>query len=136
MSKIVFALRFALYTVTLLAVSFGAVLIGVVCALLGQRLNTNYYVARTFWIIAGPIIGWNFQVEGEDYLWQQDGAEGVKGRAGVDGRSAVMVGNHQSFVDILYLGRIFPRHASIMAKSSLKWVPGLGWFSEPYLLML
>jgi phosphatidylinositol glycan class A protein len=39
-----------------------------------------------------------------------------------------------SFVDILYLGRIFPKHAAIMAKKSIKWIPGLGWFSEcnPY----
>lgn len=35
-----------------------------------------------------------------------------------------------SAVDILYLGRIFPKHASIMAKKELKWVPGLGWFSK------
>lgn len=34
-----------------------------------------------------------------------------------------------SFVDILYLGRIFPKHAAIMAKKSIKWIPGLGWFS-------
>lgn len=35
-----------------------------------------------------------------------------------------------SFVDILYLGRIFPKHAAIMAKKSLSKIPGLGWFSE------
>lgn len=35
----------------------------------------------------------------------------------------------RSAVDILYLGRIFPKRASIMAKKSLKWIPGLGWFS-------
>lgn len=34
------------------------------------------------------------------------------------------------FVDILYLGRIFPKHAAIMAKKSIKMIPGLGWFSQ------
>ncbi|KAJ9091800.1 hypothetical protein QFC21_007103 [Naganishia friedmannii] len=33
-----------------------------------------------------------------------------------------------SFMDILYLGRIFPKRASIMAKRELKWMPLLGWF--------
>jgi hypothetical protein len=35
-------------------------------------------------------------------------------------------------MDILYLGRIFPKRASIMAKRELKWMPLLGWFSEPF----
>ena len=33
-------------------------------------------------------------------------------------------------MDILYLGRIFPKRASIMAKRELKWMPLLGWFSK------
>lgn len=41
-----------------------------------------------------------------------------------------MVGNHQSFIDILYLGKMFPNRASIMAKKELKWMPFLGWWSE------
>ncbi len=34
-----------------------------------------------------------------------------------------------SVLDILYLGRIFPKRASIMAKRELKWSPLLGQFS-------
>ncbi|ODN95236.1 phosphatidylinositol glycan, class A [Cryptococcus wingfieldii CBS 7118] len=124
---LLYSLRMALYSLLLLTTSFIAVLIGVLCTLTRQRLNTNYYVARTFWHIAGPIIGWKFDVEGEDYLWSLSESEGG-GKAGKEGRSMVMVGNHQSMVDILYLGRIFPKHAAIMAKESIKWIPGLGWF--------
>ncbi|WVF69309.1 hypothetical protein IAT40_004085 [Kwoniella sp. CBS 6097] len=124
MGKILFQLHVALYTIVLLAVSFLALVIALVCTLVGQRLNTNYFVARTFYHIAGPILGWKFEVEGEEYLWKIEG----EGEAGKKGRSAVMVGNHQSFVDILYLGRIFPKHAAIMAKKSIKWIPGLGWW--------
>ncbi|KAK8858442.1 hypothetical protein IAR55_002669 [Kwoniella newhampshirensis] len=129
MAPILFHLRVALYTITLLSVSFLAVFIGLICTLVGHRLNTNYFVARTFWHVAGPIMGWKFVVEGEEHLWNMEstGGEG-EGQAGKKGRSAVMVGNHQSFVDILYLGRIFPKHAAIMAKKSIKMIPGLGWF--------
>nr|XP_019045831.1 phosphatidylinositol glycan, class A [Kwoniella bestiolae CBS 10118]OCF24761.1 phosphatidylinositol glycan, class A [Kwoniella bestiolae CBS 10118] len=126
MANITFQLRQALYTILLLLVSLFALVIGLVCTLTGQRLNTNYYVARTFYHVAGPILGWKFEVEGEEYLWKLDGEGG--GQAGKKGRRMVMVGNHQSMVDILYLGRIFPKRAAIMAKKSIKWIPGLGWW--------
>ncbi|WWD18332.1 hypothetical protein CI109_102782 [Kwoniella shandongensis] len=129
MAHILFQFRLALYTITLLSVSFLAVFIGLICTLVGHRLNTNYFVARTFWHVAGPIMGWKFVVEGEEHLWNMEGTGGEgEGQASKKGRSAVMVGNHQSFVDILYLGRIFPKHAAIMAKKSIKIIPGLGWF--------
>lgn len=98
---ILFKLRVTLYTVTLLAVSFLAVFEGIILSLVGKRLNTNYYVARSFWYIAGPIMGWKFEVEGEEYLWSLGegvAAEGVSGDATKLGRSAVMLGNHQSSV--------------------------------------
>ncbi|ORY18134.1 hypothetical protein BCR34DRAFT_554247 [Clohesyomyces aquaticus] len=43
-------------------------------------------------------------------------------------RPAVFVGNHQSELDVLMLGCIFPKYCSVTAKKSLKWVPFLGWF--------
>lgn len=99
MASVVFYFRTFLYSITLLIVSFFAVGIGVICTLLGKRLNTNYYVARTFWSTCGPIMGWNFEVEGEEYLWVNKGTENGSGEgqgdAGKKGRSAVMVGNHQ-----------------------------------------
>lgn len=41
---------------------------------------------------------------------------------------AILVGNHQSMLDILYLGRIFPDRAAMVAKKELKWVPFFGQF--------
>ena len=32
-------------------------------------------------------------------------------------------------MDILYLGKMFPKRASIMAKKELAWTPFLGWWS-------
>ncbi|MCJ1449368.1 MAG: 1-acyl-sn-glycerol-3-phosphate acyltransferase beta [Stictis urceolatum] len=43
-------------------------------------------------------------------------------------RPAVFVGNHQTALDVLLLGTIFPKYCSVTAKSSLKRVPFLGWF--------
>lgn len=98
MAPLLFTFRLILYTTILLLVSFLAVFIGLVATLLGKRLNTNFYVARTFCTVGGFIMGWRFEVEGEEHLWSMKDVGGdpsVEGRAGETGRSAVMVGNHQ-----------------------------------------
>lgn len=92
--------------------------IGVVCGLVlslfpGKRFNVNYIVARSFHFFMKPLIGMYVEVEGEEYLKR---------------RPAIMVGNHQSSIDTLYLGRMFPVNSIIMAKKELKWVPFLGQF--------
>lgn len=94
MSKLVFYLRTGLYSTLLLGVSFVSLIIAPVATVLGKRLNVNYYVARTFWHVTGPLLGWKFVVEGEGYLWAGQGE-----RKNKDERSAVMVGNHQSSVE-------------------------------------
>ncbi|KAF2768301.1 acyltransferase-domain-containing protein [Teratosphaeria nubilosa] len=43
-------------------------------------------------------------------------------------RPAVFVGNHQTELDVLFLGHMFPKYCSVTAKKSLKFVPFLGWF--------
>jgi len=43
-------------------------------------------------------------------------------------RPAVFIGNHQTELDVLMLGCIFPKYCSVTAKSSLKNMPFLGWF--------
>ncbi|KAG9239995.1 hypothetical protein BJ878DRAFT_330513 [Calycina marina] len=43
-------------------------------------------------------------------------------------RPAVFIGNHQTELDVLMLGCIFPKYCSVTAKSSLKKMPLLGWF--------
>ncbi|KAF2721161.1 acyltransferase-domain-containing protein, partial [Polychaeton citri CBS 116435] len=43
-------------------------------------------------------------------------------------RPAVFVGNHQTELDVLMLGHMFPKYCSVTAKKSLKKVPFLGWF--------
>ncbi|KAH9938083.1 1-acylglycerol-3-phosphate O [Fomitopsis serialis] len=90
---------------------------GVVCAvgmsLIGRKLDVFFVVARTFYMIASRALDIRLVVEGEEHL---------------ETRPAVFIGNHQSMLDILYLGRIFPRRAAIVAKKELQWTPLLGQF--------
>ena len=59
-------------------------------SLIGERYNGNWFTARSFYFACSRLLGIDFDVEGEEYL---------------NTRPAVLVGNHQSMVDILYLGR-------------------------------
>lgn len=43
-------------------------------------------------------------------------------------KPAVILGNHQTELDILMLGSLFPTGCSVTAKKSLKSIPFLGWF--------
>jgi lysophosphatidate acyltransferase len=43
-------------------------------------------------------------------------------------RPAVFIVNHQTELDVLLLGWIWPKHCSVTAKKSLRNIPFLGWF--------
>lgn len=87
--------------------------VSIALSLVGQRSNVNYVVARSFYAMVSPFLGMTFTVEGKEHLEE---------------RPAVVIGNHQTMVDILYLGRVMPKGCSIMAKKELQWTPLLGQF--------
>ncbi|PWW77456.1 1-acylglycerol-3-phosphate O [Tuber magnatum] len=89
------------------------VLASVALRLVGKVSIAQWTTARAFKNLACPIIGLEFKVENEGAL---------------DTRPAVFVSNHQSELDIVFLGRVFPKHCSVTAKRSLKYIPFLGWF--------
>ncbi|KAI0036711.1 hypothetical protein K488DRAFT_67345 [Vararia minispora EC-137] len=106
-------IRLSLYVSTISLCSVWGVIVSIALAAVGQRFNVNWVIARSFYALAGRVLDIRFVVQGEEHL---------------NTRPAVLVGNHQSMVDILYLGRIFPMRASIMAKKELQWMPFLGQF--------
>ncbi|SCZ88819.1 BZ3500_MvSof-1268-A1-R1_Chr2-1g04657 [Microbotryum saponariae] len=106
--------RLTFFLLGLATCSAWGVVVSVVMALIGRASDVNYVVARSFHALVAPLVGVKFTVEGEEHLKQT--------------KPAVVIGNHQTMIDILYLGRIFPKGTSIMAKKELKWTPLLGQF--------
>lgn len=104
--------QLTIYLGTLAVVSTWGVFVAVGMTLVGRRHDVNYVVARSFYAIASRVLDIRVEVEGEEHLQTCP---------------VVMVGNHQSMLDILYLGRMFPRKASIMAKKELQWSPLGPW---------
>ncbi|KIJ69926.1 hypothetical protein HYDPIDRAFT_104587 [Hydnomerulius pinastri MD-312] len=104
--------RLTVFLGSLAVVSTWGVVVAVGMTLVGRRHDVNYVVARTFYALASRALDVKVEVEGEEHLQT---------------RPVVMVGNHQSMLDILYLARMFPQKASIMAKRELQWSPLGPW---------
>jgi lysophosphatidate acyltransferase len=83
-------MRVGMYAGTLAFVGTVGFIGSIGMSLAGQKYNVNWFVARTFYATASRVMGLEVQVEGEEHLVT---------------RPAVFVGNHQSMVDILILGR-------------------------------
>lgn len=82
--------RLGLYLSALGICSAWGAIASIGMTVIGRRFDINWVVARTFYALAGRWLGIRFEVEGEEYL---------------SARPAILMGNHQSMVDILYLGR-------------------------------
>lgn len=99
------------------------VVAGIVLRLVGYGGLTQWTVARAFkwsmWLTTGT----TFRVTGSV---KRNG--GVSGEDALKERPVVFVGNHQTELDILMLGCVFPKYTSVTAKKSLKYIPFLGWF--------
>ncbi|KAK9383306.1 uncharacterized protein V2V93DRAFT_364808 [Kockiozyma suomiensis] len=106
--------RVLVFIVTLSFCASYGVVTSIILSLLGKRSLCQWVAGRAFSTVAGPLLGLKFEVENEDTLKNT--------------RPAILVANHQTELDVLILGRLFPRHCSVTAKSSLKYVPFLGWF--------
>ncbi|KAF2743368.1 acyltransferase-domain-containing protein [Sporormia fimetaria CBS 119925] len=113
----------SVYCMTLCA-SYGVVA-AIPLRLTGYGGLSQWTVARAFkwtmWLSTGitfRVQEWSGRVEG--------GRRG--GMEALETRPAVFVGNHQTELDVLMLGCMFPKYTSVTAKKSLKYYPFLGWF--------
>ncbi|KAL0950055.1 hypothetical protein HGRIS_010062 [Hohenbuehelia grisea] len=100
--------RVGLYLGAISVVATTSIVVAIGMSVVGQRHNINYVTARMFYYLAGTLLDIDFDVEGEEHLQT---------------RPAVLMGNHQSMLDVLALGRVFPKHGSIVAKKELRLTP-------------
>lgn len=109
-----FARLLASYVCLIACASYG-VIISILLRLVGYGGIAQWAVARGFKYTMRYATGVSFEIEDpNDYLNIT--------------RPAVFIGNHQTELDVLVLGYIFPPYCSVAAKKSLKSIPILGWF--------
>jgi len=99
----------------LIACACYGVLASIVLRLVGYGRISQWATAKAFKYAMWLTTGVTFTVEDpHDYLNKT--------------RPAVFIGNHQTELDVLMLGCMFPKYCSVTAKKSLKNWPFLGWF--------
>src|SRR5215470_9944900 len=88
---------------------------GIVWLLLspGNR-QTLYVYGRIFCRGLTRMMGWKIEVDGREELERY--------------RPCVIVGNHQSFLDVVTFGSIFPRRTVSAGKREIGRIPVFGWF--------
>ncbi|KAI1074696.1 acyltransferase-domain-containing protein [Whalleya microplaca] len=113
--KAAFAARtLAAYVALLVCASYGA-LASIVLRILGRQQIAQWTTGRAFKYLMIATTGITFEV-----IDPKRHLETV--------RPAVFIGNHQTELDVLMLGCMFPKYCSVTAKKVLKNVPFLGWF--------
>ncbi|KAF9143608.1 1-acylglycerol-3-phosphate O-acyltransferase [Linnemannia schmuckeri] len=111
--KIQFVTKCGVVLIATFIMSIVGCFISIVFALLNRRHEINFVVARIFSFIASYPCGVTFKVSGEEHLEKYP---------------AIVVCNHQSSMDMMILGRVFPKHCVVMAKKELQYFPFLGIF--------
>lgn len=110
-----FVARLLASYVCLLACASYGVIVSILLRLVGYGGVSQWAAGRSFKYAMRYATGVSFEVEDpNDYLNTT--------------RPAVFIGNHQTELDVLLLGHIFPPYCSVTAKKSLKSIPFLGWF--------
>lgn len=113
--KASFAARALAYLLGMILCSVYGITISALLTVAGQNHSAQYFVARAFEAWMRLTTGIRCEI---------DDPTGALSKI----RPAVFIGPHQSELDILFLGAVFPKHCSVTAKKSLKSMPILGWF--------
>lgn len=109
-----FAARSLAYVLSLIACAFYGIISACVLRALGHPGLASWPCAKSFEFVMSYTCDVRFEiVEGEEHLRE---------------RPAVFISNHQSELDVLMLGTVWPKYCSVTAKSTLKSYPFLGQF--------
>lgn len=101
--------------ITFLACAIYGVVASATLTLVGHQNISQWTTARAFHYSARLTTGIEFVVEDPHRILQTT-------------RPAIFLGNHQTELDVLMLGAMFPKYCSVTAKSTLKHIPFIGWF--------
>lgn len=94
--KYLYKARQILYVATLFFIAIWGPPIGVVMTLLGRHYDVNMVVQRMYYYFGSTIMDIHVDVEGLEYLQEKEKGGSLP---------AVLMCNHQSFVDLIAVGR-------------------------------
>jgi lysophosphatidate acyltransferase len=112
-----FYYRSIMTTVCLVIMAIYGMCVSIIFPLFGKAGLINYTVARGYYLLGGFMTRLTVVAEGEENLHKVDGP-------------VIYVCNHQSSLDVMLMGIVYPKNTAIVAKKQLKYYPFLGWFSK------
>lgn len=112
-NSVLYYLRCITAVIVLMVCALYGTIASIVCNLIGKQHLSQWTTARCYYYAMKYVMGIDVKVIGEEKLAN---------------KPFIAVSNHQSTLDILILGRMFPKGCTVTAKTSLKYVPFLGWF--------
>ncbi|KAG0241880.1 putative 1-acyl-sn-glycerol-3-phosphate acyltransferase [Mortierella sp. GBAus27b] len=113
--KVQFVAKCVVVLIGTLIMSVAGCFISIACAIVNKRYLINFYVSRLYGLLVSRPCGVTYTVVGEEHL---------------ESCPAIVVCNHQSSMDMMVLGRVFPKHTVVMAKKELLYFPLLGIFMK------
>lgn len=99
--------------VLLLVMATYGVIASLILPIFGKAGLINYTVARGYYYLGGFFTGLRCTILGQENIIQSP---------------AVYVCNHQSSLDVMVMGSVYPKNTSVVAKKEIKYYPFLGWF--------
>lgn len=112
-----FYYRSIMALLTLIIMAIYGFFAAIVFRLIGRTDLVNWSVARGYYYLGGFFCDLTVNLEGTENLYK------VKG-------PAIYVCNHQTSMDIMLMGKVYPKNTAIVAKKAIKYYPFLGWFSK------
>ena len=116
-----YLLRRCVYTLHFVAASIvgGGLFLVVSAAALGVALvrgpkgHAAVFAARTYSRVMQAVLGWRIEAEGVGRF--------------AEAAPSVVMARHQSNLDVVVYGEVFPRGAIAIGKKQLEWIPFFGW---------
>ncbi|KAJ2713888.1 1-acylglycerol-3-phosphate O-acyltransferase [Coemansia spiralis] len=114
--RLMFYTQLLLFVHCIAAAAAAGILASPLLLIARRRPAVNWVAAQAMRVLAEHILGVTVEVDGAGHLL----------RAGV--RPCVIVANHQSLLDAVWLAWVLPRRAVVVASTSVARLPVLGWF--------
>ncbi|KAI9297181.1 1-acylglycerol-3-phosphate acyltransferase [Neoconidiobolus thromboides FSU 785] len=115
-SKVRFIVRCIILANCYFVTGFLGVVVSVICRVLGKEAYVHYITGRFFSFISQLFLNVKFNVLDDSVIKEYNG------------KPAIYIGNHQSTLDVSFLGTIYPKNTAIIVKKSLRYVPFLGQY--------
>ncbi|OMH78880.1 putative 1-acyl-sn-glycerol-3-phosphate acyltransferase [Zancudomyces culisetae] len=105
-SRLNHKVQFVVKVINMALITVVSATVSISCApvlmLMGQRSSLNWLTGRVFYGLSTVMLGVNVVIENPEILDKT--------------KPCIMIGNHQSVIDLIWLGASFPRSAVILAK--------------------